>query len=356
MLHAVVDRFDQQRGTDRIRDVPVKAESALPSLASNDTQADQTWLLVKSLGDAGLLKVKTSKRNPYDPEWVNAKLAFPPTSEDTLRSWLDREPASRAIEQWRAAVNSHARYFAGGLDLLNARRIHVPSRTAGEVVAALASIRAIEGPITLRQLSARIFWGDSKFLDQRGDLIAALFPALVIRERPIVVAVHLPHEYRGVLFIENQDTYAAATRATDVEMRGLAFVYASGFRSSALRIRSREGAILHFSGAATQTLSESFAQWWFREIETVLPAWFWGDLDFAGMQILKSLRDRFEPLHAWMYGYDRMLPLARNASALRLTAREQIDPIATGETYADTVLLPAIREFGFVDQESIDIF
>jgi hypothetical protein len=356
VLHAVVDRFDQQRGAERSRDVFVSVASALPSLASSDTQADQKWLLVRSLADAGLLKIKTSKRSPYDPEWVSAKLAFPPASEDTLRSWLDREPATRAIEHWRAAVQAHAHAFADGLDLLNARRIHVPSRSAEEIVAALASIRTIQGPITLRQLSARIFWGDSKVLDQRGELIIALFPALIIRERPIVVAVHLPHEYQGVLFIENQDTYAAAVRSSGAEMRGLAFVYASGFRSSAVRVRSREGAILHFSGPATARLSERFEQWWFSEAEIVIPAWFWGDLDFAGMQILKSLRDRFAPMSAWSYGYDRMLPLARGASALHLNARDQIDPISTGDTYADTVLLPAIRECGFVDQESIDIF
>jgi hypothetical protein len=170
------------------------------------------------------------------------------------------------------------------------------------------------------------------------------------------VAVHLPNEYRGVLFIENQDTYAAAIRATGAEMQGLAFVYASGFRSSAARIRSRDGAIVHFSGPAGANLTEQFEQWWFREADIVLPAWFWGDLDFAGMQILKSLRDRFKPMSAWTYGYDRMLPLARSASAQRYNAREQIDPISTGEPYADAVLLPVIRECGFVDQESVDAF
>jgi len=81
--------------------------------------------------------------------------------------------------------------------------------------------------------------------------------------------------------------------------------------------------------------------------------WFWGDLDFAGMQILKTLRMRFESTGAWRPGYDALLPLAGSASPNLSDRKEQIDPLATGDGYADETLLPAIRLRGFVDQEAV---
>ncbi|HEU4654619.1 MAG TPA: Wadjet anti-phage system protein JetD domain-containing protein [Steroidobacteraceae bacterium] len=355
MLHAVVDRFDKQSGNDRALDVFIPVARVLPSLTSGDSQADDLWLLVKSLGESGLLKFKPGKRSLYDPEWTNAKLAFPAASEPILREWLQREPATRVMQEWRDAVHEHEIHFPHGLELLKLRRIDVPGRTPREIVAALASIHAIKGQITLRQLSARVFWGDSKLLDKRADFIAALFPHLEIRERPIVVSVYLPSEYAGVLFIENQDTYAAAIRSQNPKLQRLAFVYASGFRSSAARIRARDGATLHFAGPGATALIDEFQRWWFRECEAVLPTAFWGDLDFAGMQILKSLRARFENLESWKSGYAWLLPLAHQQHSQTLDSREQIDPVVTGDTYADETLLPAIRAHGFVDQEAVEI-
>lgn len=66
----------------------------------------------------------------------------------------------------------------------------------------------MSGPVTLRQLSARSFWGNSKVLDDRLDLVTGLFPDLEILGRSVPVNVFLPETYAGVLFIENQDTYA----------------------------------------------------------------------------------------------------------------------------------------------------
>jgi hypothetical protein len=352
MLHAVVDRFDTQRGLDRTRDISVPATKLLRSLVTNDTRADDVWSLVGALADLGVLKIKRGTRNPYDSEWVNAKLAFPPSSESILRAWINRAPIARAIDEWREAVQLHAHAFGDAINVLNMRRVDIPGRTALEIVAALATAQNIVGPVTLRQLSAQMFWGDSKILDQRGDLIAALFPALQIRERPIVVCAYLPSEFSGVLFIENQDTYAAAIRSVHPCVRDLAFVYASGFRSSAARIRSRDGAVLHFSGPASAAITSDFERWWFGESANARPTWFWGDLDFAGMQIFKTLRARFEGTSTWRAGYDALLPLA-GSSGSRIDRREQIDPLATGDAFADEVLLPTIRSHGFVDQESV---
>jgi hypothetical protein len=188
-------------------------------------------------------------------------------------------------------------------------------------------------------------------LDERGDLIAALFPQLQIRDRPIVVAVYLPERIDGVLFIENQDNYSAAIDGEPPASRNHAIVYLAGFRSTALRIRGRQGARLHFAGPGSDRRG-AFEQWWFESAELTTHLFFWGDLDFAGMQMLKSLRQRFGDVQAWRPGYEPMLAdLAAAGGGVRPLGSGQVDPVTTGCYFADTVLLPAVRAQGAWDQE-----
>ena len=192
LLHAIVDRFDRQRADARQRHVSVPAEKHLPTLARVDAQADQCWALVCQLEQLGVLAVRVARRNPLDPQWSGAKLAFPLESEPVLREWLRREWFEPASALWRQAVQAHAKSFAGEGEALLARKVDIPARSAAEVVAAFSRIATVSGPITLRQLSAAVFWGDSKVLDDRAELITALFPDLVVLERPLVVSVSFP--------------------------------------------------------------------------------------------------------------------------------------------------------------------
>jgi hypothetical protein len=357
LLHAVLDRFDQQPGDTRHKAILVPAQKHLASLAANDVAADRSWALLLELQRRGALTIRRAKRNQYDAEWHSAKLAFAPESEELLRAWLERAPAERAMQVWRRAVNAQAQAFPGGCDALLSRRIVLSGRTGEEIVAALARIGKVQRPATLRQLSAFAFWGDSKVLDDRADLIAALFPRLEVRERSIVVAVYLPSTPIGVVFIENQDTYTAATTGVPAALQQHALVYASGFRSSASRIRSRSGALLHYAGSGEARLKLEFEQWWFEDGEPCGPRYFWGDLDFAGMQILKTLRSRFGDIGAWQPGYEPMLAALRTHGGHHghgETASTQLDPQSTGCSFADAVLLPAIREHGQIDQERLE--
>jgi len=356
LLGAALDRFDRQRGVDRERQFSLMAENYLPSLLRADAAADQTWDLVKDLRDRGVLSIRTVRRSPYDPEWKGAKLAFSPTIEETLRAWLNRDWNEPAMQLWRLAVERSAAAFPdGGAVLLN-QRLSVANRTAEEVVAAMALARDVRGPVTLRQLSATLFWGDSKVLDERGELVAALWPELAIRERALVVAVYLPAACRGVLFIENQDTYTAAAGGTVPGVADLALVFAAGFRGAALRVRTRAGALLHFAGPGEAAGVSEFEEWWFGRVSQAWPCWFWGDLDFSGMQILKTLRSRFADLCAWQPGYEPMLARLKTSTAYSgrlIDDRGQIDPMVTGCAYADSTLLQAIRELGPMDQEML---
>jgi hypothetical protein len=356
LLDAALDRFDRQRGVDRQRQISLAAEEFLPSLALADGTADQTWALVQELARRGVLTVRAARRNPYDPDWTGVKLAFAPSIEGTLRAWLGRDWCEPAVQQWRSAVQRHAHAFHDGGAALLSQRIAIANRSADDIVAAMAAARVIEGPLTLRQLSATLFWGDSKILDDRGELAAALWPKLDIRERALVVATYLPETCRGVLFIENQDTYTAAAAGTQSEAGDLALVFASGFRGAASRIRTRTGAVLHYAGPAGAAIVMRFDAWWYGQGAALGPCWFWGDLDFAGMQILKSLRSRFEGMEAWQPGYEPFLTQLSRFGGYGAAAAEgkgQLDPGQTGCAYADSVLLPAIRKYGQMDQERV---
>lgn len=351
LLGAALDRFDQQSGEQRSRATFLQVRQHLTSLARGDEQADHAWELVLELARAGVLAVKQARRGSLDPDWHGAKLAFPPASEPVLRAWLQRPATASPMTRWRCALEEQAHLFPAGHEALLTRRIALEGRSDREVVAALARLGSIRQPATLRQLSTRIFWGDSKVLDDRGELIAALFPDLPIRERPIVIAVHLPARIEGVLFIENQDNYSAAIGGESIAGRDLAAVYLHGFRGTAARIRSRQGVHLHFGGEGIEERTR-FENWWFEDALPLRPLFFWGDLDFASMQMLKSLRQRFGEMEAWRPGYQPMLAdLAVSGGGNRPTGHRQVDPGATGCAFADEVLLPAVRALGCWDQE-----
>jgi hypothetical protein len=355
LLSAALDRFDRQRGVDRQRRIHLAALEHLPSLQRADAAADQTWALLVELERRGVLAIRRAVRSPYDVEWKGAKIAFSPEAEGTLREWLGRDWSAPAKLIWREAIEKHAESFHDAGAALLPQRIVIENRSALEIVAALAGAAKLTVPMTLRQLSATMFWGNSKILDDRGELVAALLPHLEIRDRTLVMAVHLPRECRGVLFIENQDTYTTAAAGIPVEARELALVFAAGFRGSAARVRSRSGCLVHYAGPGRREWAERFDAWWYDAGAALGPCWFWGDLDFAGMQILKSLRDRFEDLDAWPPGYESMLVQLQTSGGYGAwidDAKGQADPILTGCPYADSALLPAIRRYGQLDQES----
>lgn len=355
LLETVLDRFDQQPGDKRQQRLYFAAEKHLPSLKRLDADADQLWRFIRLLESQRLLTImEDTKRSPYDADWKGARLAFATDAEETLRAWLARPREEPALSRWRDAVAQHEDAFPGGIVLLLKRRITIPGWDDEQIVATLASLGDISTPATLRQLSARLFNGDSKRLDDREELIRSLFPELPLKQRPLVIAVHLPIDCRGVLFIENQDTYAAALSGAYPEAQNLALIYAAGFRGGAERIRERGAALLHYSNS--DGLSVNFEQWWYEpQAKPPGPLHFFGDLDYAGIAILAALRQRFGDVTAWQPGYAPLLERLRQGHGHYpdiAGKQQQSDPGYSGCDYADGVLLPAIRSLGFIDQEA----
>jgi hypothetical protein len=118
-------------------------------------------------------------------------------------------------------------------------------------------------------------------------------------------------------------------------------------------VREREGVSLHYHGGPDEDLRQGFERWWLGQSPDDLPCHFWGDLDFSGMAILKTLRQRVPGTQSWQPGYKELLKrIAQGHPAEAASKQEQVDPGTTGCPYADQVLLPALRQRGLcVDQE-----
>jgi hypothetical protein len=173
---------------------------------------------------------------------------------------------------------------------------------------------------------------------------------------PVQLHVYLPcGGYHGVLFIENLTTFERATSSRTERYSQLALVYAAGFKGSAKRLRSVSGCSVYFSNRGSLGPADTRKWEHFIFENERLPVWFWGDLDFSGMRILSALKDTFPEITAWIPGYAPMLEALRANSGHTPEAAGkslQQDIAVTGCPYADTVLLPALRQTGrFLDQE-----
>jgi hypothetical protein len=224
--------------------------------------------------------------------------------------------------------------------------------------------RRTDDCLALRELSATCFWGDSKFLDQREDLLASLFPDLLPGGRTQLLQVLLPRVNDGLLFVENQATFVRACLGRLAGAERLAIVYGAGFRAASEGVRQRDGVLFAFVDVMENAMETDssinsrrrhlFESAWFDPAST-LPVHFFGDLDDAGMAILAGLRRQFPQAVAWQPGYGPLVSalLSGGGHPPERAGKMQQKPVSnTGCLYADNVLIPAMRQTGrYLDQE-----
>lgn len=240
---------------------------------------------------------------------------------------------------------------------------HLSTSDAMQCLNSLAAICALGLEMPLREASARVFHGRSKVLDSRDELLRLLGATTgQFWAAPIQLLVDIPPAFDDALFIENLVTFEAMADRREPSWARSVLVYAAGFKGSAKRLRSRQGCRIYVRSSHGETLAlepsvgsglNAVAAWLFGRSD--LPVCFFGDLDHAGMQILASLREVFPQAQAWRPGYGVLTAsLLAGGGHLPETASKErhIDPGVTGCEYADTVLLPLMRQHGrFVDQE-----
>lgn len=324
------------------------------------------WKLMQKLDQEGYVRLKLGKKLPGQSEYESKPmLVLNPEREADIRETIGRpERPGEDVARWRQALQVHAHRFAGSIEKLAATPIRIPGRSYGEIVERLALLPSIPTNLYLREVSARLFWGLSKVLDNREEALAELMdvPVCPLPEKPVVLHVHLPRFANGVLFIENETTYLAALAGrykSLSSLHGPALVYAAGFKSSAERLRNHNGSVIHYSERTNCPDSNKDAfRSWLENDSALLQPYFWGDLDFSGMWILKALRTRYRNMRAWEPGYTPMLEAVHRGEGHSVEDGDksgQADPVETGCLYADGVLLPALRTTGLlVDQEAVN--
>lgn len=329
-------------------------------------EGDAAWTALKALHTAGFISIDPvrSKIGVADYE-LSPRVRLVVDREDELRQLAGiprRGPSPQQL--WREAL---ARAFGAAdprLERMAACRLpFVEGRRMDELSAQLKTLAAVgEAPGTpLRTISARYFWGLSKLLDGREELLAALldagecpFPAMRVH-----VPVQVSEPFREVLVIENQDTFDLMCGAARTMNPRPVVLCAHGFKASAQRVRTRAGCLpLYVADEAfTREAKEGFERWLFGEEPRDVQVRFWGDLDWEGMRIVAVLREVFPGTQAWRPGYAPMLECLRagGGHAAAQAGKENQRPIeATGCAYADRELVPALSAMGrFVDQEIV---
>jgi hypothetical protein len=326
------------------------------------------WQQLNWLASSGIIELEMTSRSrhPGTP-WEDCKRVVACSeSEPLLRSSLKR-PDPHLVRQAHAEqVGAHA-VFARP-ELLTPQS--VPERLSTDRwLKGLSAIpelvaRAREDGIRLTayQISARVFSGQSKYLADREDWLENLFGwslGTIVR-RPLILNLSLPEaDVHSILFIENKDTYRyLCDQRPRFHLEHSALVYSEGFMSSAERITEAESVRWHLDMTrllpSPDVIQAVMAQWQ----TPTLPIYFFGDLDWSGAQILKTLKQRYPQLAAWKPGYQALLSYASQVGG---HAEEESGKGGqrrveqTGDDWFDAhVLAPLIAgDIRLVDQEVI---
>lgn len=362
LLNFVVDRLDKAEANERCLSRPIKVDSkSYPALfkAEYESEKERYWSHLEEMASWGWFQIKLNKQTLGQAKYeCNPRLDALDNSR--IRGVLGRPIRIKSpSEEWREAVYSKLQAPDTVREQVARYRLEIPGRSAEELVSRLNLLPALaDEPFLLREVSAKLFWGQSKVLDKRQALVCATLglEECPFPEMPVQLQVYLPKpEFNGILFIENLATFEQATREASPRFSGLALVFASGFKGSAKRLRAATGASVYFasSGTITDEATQRFSTWLTNSLQ--LPCWFWGDLDYSGMRILSALRKSFTGIGAWVPGYQLMLDALRQGEGhLPVAAGKENQLVldVTGCSYADSELLPALMASGrFVDQE-----
>lgn len=362
-LERLVDRLDaaEQRGANKAQSVMLNSRT-WPELvgASYESDKEVLWEEARQLHARGWIRV-TPEAAAHSVSGYALDVRVSVLNGTEVRAAVGRpERVKSVVERWRDAVNEHLDGPPEVKQAVGSYCMELARHSMPEVVRQLNELHRLKDqPLLLREVSARLFWGMSKVLDGRQGLVAAVLgrPECPFPESPVQLLVQLPAgELKGVLFIENMMSFEQAARSKSAHCENLALVFASGFKGSAQRLRSTGGASVYYSprGPVSHERREVFESWLFAKSEE-LPAFFWGDLDWSGMAILRALRGSIGGLRAWQPGYEPMLACLLAGQGHSADVADKLGQIPielTGCSYADGHLLPALTSVGaYVDQE-----
>lgn len=324
----------------------------IPTLFEFSEDVDYRWGLITSeLAETHqILEIEYARQTTIGERYNDARLKLNHTVEPLLRHWLNRPKVWSEQLVWQAAIDKHAGRFIDRGQALLERPINMQGYSTEQVVEGFARVaNYLSEGLSLREIAARCFLGNSKALDLRQDLLLRLHGSDTddIKPRPLLLNAWAPAYFDWLLIVENQDSFL---RLYEHPSANCALLYSGGFRAGAQRLLGEHTQFSFLPGSD----STYFQQHW-----PPAKVCFWGDLDYAGMGILRALRQNLPELTAWLPGYQAMLnALVTGAghTPQQSGKERQSDPISTGCKFSDQELLPAIRSTGrFLDQEGFCI-
>jgi len=323
--------------------------------------AQEAWPGVQALEDVGLVRIqygasRTARRaaeawhrDPIVEAQAGSYEALAELGGVTLKNPAMLELTSTLVAS--GIMEERAKQIATRAP---AALLVLPAQEAASRIKAVQKLAQKCPNLYLREASARLFESRSKILDGREDWITAVLNARCPwQNKPIQLQVVSGiGPLQQVLFIENLVTFERLHQRAPA---GIALIYSAGFKASAERILAGEVSWYFEHPTHDDTVSALKATLFDGGVDRPTIAFF-GDLDFSGMVILKSLRQRWPRLTAWKTGYAELLSLlkaGRGHPPESADKTEQRDPGLTGCAYADEELLPALRKHrAFVDQEA----
>lgn len=362
LIQDVLNRFLDQLDRNVKTQFRVNNKSAPELFDHQEDDPQYLWHLLKTLdNEYHVLTISKQRGKTGHDSYDNAQLSFNQDKETLIRDWLNRPAFDPYTLTWNETFAKVSHVFEDGGEAL---RIPLRSqgKSASEVLQGFANVaKEINTTQTLRNISAKCFWGDSKFLDGKHNLICQLFPQAShnILPRPVLMNIALCDDIEKVIFVENQDSFLMLKHIAEKEHRFIktAFVYSSGFKGTSSNIRKKGEVLFSTLGLTSASAMNEFEQWWFGQSHHPISAHFWGDMDYAGMSILKALRKSFTDVTAWQPGFELMRNFHKqgHGHTIRDSKKmQQLDPGTTGCVYADDILLPIIRSSQrFLDQEII---
>lgn len=210
ILDRLIDLADRTPLRERARPPGFRVSSReLPTFFELEDAQDRhlVWRFIEQLRDAGWIRITGKRLRTDQAPWdVSPRLTLVPEAEWSVRTALGRESAETPYtRRWRDLVLGAAPRFAGDVRPLSRAPIELPDTTPEEIIERIVQMAKLVPGTLAREASARSFWGLSKLLDNRVDAVNAALGHTVLKEKPLLVNVHMPgNSLREILFVDQE--------------------------------------------------------------------------------------------------------------------------------------------------------
>lgn len=358
VLNDVLNQLDKKPFSQRTNNINIAIneknfkELYEPSEELNDEYLEKD---IENLVKEGLFSFSKNTKSFLPLIERNVKLIFNKDFENKIREFYYR---NKIVDTWENAL-SKFNFDEELLEILKKSPIVIKTKSHLEVLEKFEIwVKSNKKSNSIRQESARCFWGMSKVFDNKYEL-CKYFNLL---DKPILLQIHVKTKNaKDVLFIENLETFIACIESKNSVFDELILIFASGFKASAKRVRQKEGSKIFFSNTDLFDTKEKqeFLDWFYSNDNEKREVYFWGDLDYSGISILNSLKDNFQNLKAWEKAYSLMVKKLELSEAHRpnmVDKQNQKTVTNSSCKYTNEELIPSLNKTNlFLDQEIIEL-